>query len=349
MKAADFDFELPAELIALRPAPKRDGSRLLVLGRDGGIEHKAFSDIAGYMEKGDMLVLNDTKVLPVRLLGAKPSGGRVDIILVREDREGAWEILCKGNYEGRVHLRGGVTAELFSASPGPDGTAGGRYLRFIGSVPANIREILELCGSMPLPPYIKRLPDDEDRQRYQTVYADRPGSIAAPTAGLHFTKELLDLIESQGVLIRHVTLHVGPGTFKPVTAEYISDHRMLPEYFEMEAGLPSEIREVKASGRKVITVGTTATRALEGLLGGKYCPGEGNGNGRISGYTDIFISPGHNFAAPDALLTNFHLPHSTPLMLAAAFAGLDKLMEAYREAVAGGYRFFSYGDAMLIL
>ena len=340
MKTAEFDFDLPPELIALRPAPQRDGSCLLILNRDGTIEHKSFISITDYLSKGDMLVLNDTKVLPVRLIGNKSSGGKVDIILVKEEPKGVWEVLSRGSYAGTVQLSGGVTAEL---------SLGGRQLIFTGRDSSDIYGILELCGAMPIPPYIKRMPDDEDRHRYQTVYADKPGSIAAPTAGLHFTPELVALISARGVLVRRITLHVGPGTFKPITATEISDHQMQPEYFEVEKGLPGEMQAVKAAGKRVVTVGTTATRALEGLLGGIYCPDREGNNGHFQGHTGIFICPGHKFLAADALLTNFHLPRSTPLMLAAAFCGLENLMMAYRAAIARGYRFFSYGDAMLIL
>jgi len=348
MKTADFDFELPAELVALRPALQRDKSRLLVLRRDGVIDHRLFSDIGEYLDEGDMLLLNDTRVLPVRLIGNKPTGGKVDIILVREESDGSWEIICRGGYEGTVHFRNGVSADISFGKNNQAGT-GGRYLRFTGSGASDINGILALCGSMPLPPYIKREPDKDDEKRYQTIYADRPGSIAAPTAGLHFTETLLDSMACAGVNIRKITLHVGPGTFRPVTADNVKDHEMLAEYFEAPAGLPEEIAAVKASGKRVVTVGTTATRAVEGLLGGVFTPAGKTDNGVVRGLTDIFIYPGHKFLAPDALLTNFHLPRSTPLMLAAAFCGMDNLIKAYREAVSGGYRFFSYGDAMLIL
>jgi S-adenosylmethionine:tRNA ribosyltransferase-isomerase len=348
MKTADFDFELPSELIALRPVDQRDRSRLLVLHRDGGIDHRLFSDITDYLERGDILLLNDTRVLPVRLIGTKPTGGKIDLILVRENSDGSWEIICKGGYQGPVNFRNGVSAEMAFDKHDPVGTCG-RYLRFTGSGVSDINGILDLCGSMPLPPYIKRDPDEDDKKRYQTIYAQKSGSIAAPTAGLHFTEALLDSIASAGVDIRKITLHVGPGTFRPVTADAVKDHQMLPEYFEIESGLSEEITAVKASGRRVITVGTTATRAIEGFLNGVFTPVGNRRNGVTSGLTDIFIYPGHKFLAPDALLTNFHLPRSTPLMLAAAFCGMDNLMKAYREAVSMGYRFFSYGDAMLIL
>ncbi len=345
MKTADFDFELPDGLIALRPAPVRDRSKLLVLRRDGPAEHKSFIDIEDYLDSGDLLILNNTRVMPVRLMGSKPSGGGIDLILVREDASGAWEVLCMGRYYGPVSFRGGIEAELFEI-PGVEGDA--RRLRFCTAADKHISEILERCGSMPLPPYIKRTPDEDDMQRYQTVYAEKCGSIAAPTAGLHFTGELLRNLSVKGVIIRRLTLHVGPGTFKPIKTDRLSDHVMQSEYFEIEASLTDEIDRAKKAGKRVITVGTTATRALEGFLSGRYEAG-GNGDGIIRGSTDIFIHPGYEFRAVDVLLTNFHLPRSTPLMLASAFCGFGKLMEAYDEAIARGYRFFSYGDAMLIL
>lgn len=345
MKTADFHFELPEGLIAMRPAPVRDRSKLLVLRRDGPMEHKLFVDIRDYFEGGDLLILNNTMVLPVRLIGSKPSGGKIDLILVREDAGGAWEVLCKGRYQGPLSFQGGVEAELFEM-PGSEGEM--RRLRFSSTGGKDIAEILEQCGSMPLPPYIKRIPDEDDIQRYQTVYAERCGSIAAPTAGLHFTEELLESLLIKGVSVRMLTLHVGPGTFKPIKTAHVSDHVMQAEYFEIEASLLAEIDHRKRAGKRVITVGTTATRAVEGFLSGRYQAG-GNGDGIIRGSTDIFIHPGYEFRAVDALLTNFHLPCSTPLMLASAFCGFRKLKEAYYEAISEGYRFFSYGDAMLIL
>jgi S-adenosylmethionine:tRNA ribosyltransferase-isomerase len=349
MKTADFDFELPPELIALRPAAQRDGSRLLVLHRTGGLEHRYFRDIGDYIGSGDMLVLNDTKVLPVRLIGTKPSGGKADIILVKEEPEGGWAVLCRGRYEGLVKFRNGITAELSFSGAETPGKGIKRHLVFRSSPSANINDILELCGSMPLPPYIKRRPDGEDRDRYQTVYAEKPGSIAAPTAGLHFNDQLIRRLTDKGVIIRKITLHVGPGTFIPVTAEYADEHRMQAELFEIAASLKEEIAAVKRMGGRVIMTGTTATRALEGCLSGRYDRSAFCRKGTFSGQTDIFIRPGHAFLAADALITNFHLPCSTPLMLASAFCSLEKLMTAYREAIARGYRFFSYGDAMLIL
>jgi S-adenosylmethionine:tRNA ribosyltransferase-isomerase len=347
MKTADFDFVLPSDLVALRPSPRRDQSRLLVLDRGGGLRHRIFMNIADYLESGDILVLNDTKVLPARLLGSRSSGAKIDMILVKQDGSGAWEVLCRGRYSGPVFLRDGTEAELyFSASPYDGKTR--RYLRVSHAAEGHADEILQRCGSMPLPPYIKRTPDDEDMERYQTVYAEKSGSIAAPTAGLHFTADVLDSLSEKGVRIRKITLHVGPGTFRPIKVELLQHHCMQSEYFEIETSLIDEIAAAKKSGQRVVTVGTTATRALEGFLSGLYQP-TGNGDGIIRGHTDIFIHPGYQFRVVDALLTNFHLPRSTPLMLASAFCGFDKLMKAYTEAISLGYRFFSYGDAMLIL
>ncbi|MEW5747058.1 MAG: tRNA preQ1(34) S-adenosylmethionine ribosyltransferase-isomerase QueA [Nitrospirota bacterium] len=358
MKTADFDFVLPKELIALTPEEKRDHSRLLVLHRNGGrgavTEHKRFFDIINYLGKGDMLLLNDTKVFPARLIGRKPSGGSVDMLLVRETPEkGAWEVLCRGGYEGSVTVFDGVRAELRSEREGPDREQPPRrLLRFSGYDPMTFMDLLWRYGHMPLPPYIRRAPDEEDKRRYQTVYAEREGSIAAPTAGLHFTGELLARLRARGVMVRAVTLHVGPGTFKPVKAELLQDHSMDPEYFEIDLSLVSEIERVKSSGGRLVTVGTTATRAIEGLMSGCYESRDGSHaspRGTMCGVTDIFIYPGYTFRAVDALVTNFHLPRSTPLMLVSAFSSFENIKKAYGEAVAGGYRFFSYGDAMLIL
>jgi len=348
MKTADFNFSLPPELIASRPAPRRDSCRLLILWRDGRTEHRTFTDIGDYLKYGDLLIVNNTKVMPVRLIGSKPSGGRVDMILVNEHKEAVWEVLCAGHYAGPVFLRDGIEAELLFEDSGAAGGEKKKFLRFLTPRAKHVDELLERCGSMPLPPYIKRLPDDEDRERYQTVYAEMTGSIAAPTAGLHFTDDLLEGLSEKGVRIRKLTLHVGPGTFRPVKAEHLKHHAMQSEYFEIPAELLSEIEHTKQSAKRVITVGTTATRALEGFLSGNSQATD-NGEGTISGFTDIFIHPGYQFMVTDALLTNFHLPRSTPLMLASAFSGFEKLMQAYSEAISMGYRFFSYGDAMLIL
>jgi len=354
MNLESFDFELPEALIARRPAEKRDGSRLLVLKRDGCIEHRFFSDIKSYFREGDLLILNDSKVVPVRLSGRKTTGGKIEILLVKKAPDGSFLILSQGRYTGKACFEGGVEAEIVE----------GRAARFNTR---DLEDFIRRYGNMPLPPYIKRKPDERDRRWYQTVYAVNEGSIAAPTAGLHFTEELLEELTSRGVIIKKLTLHVGIGTFMPIKSRRIEDHRMEPEEFEVDAGLTDLIRERRREGGRVFAVGTTTTRTIEALMCGRYkdcrrdvtkpeaCSGqapadaEGQGSGNMRGTTDLFIYPGHRFNGIDCLVTNFHLPRSTPLMLASAFAGREKILTAYREAVASGYRFFSYGDAMLIL
>jgi len=366
MKAADFDFSLPEELIAKRPAEKRDSSRLLVLHGDGKIESRKFHDLAEYLNKGDMLLLNNTKVFPARLMGTKPSGGKVEILLVKEIEPDTWEILSKKKWSGRLSISEGFSAEIE-----------GGVARFTYS--GDFMENLWRYGEMPLPPYIKRSPEPMDKERYQTAYAEKLGSIAAPTAGLHFTNEMVDRIKSRGVQVRYLTLHVGTGTFKMIKTENIEEHSMDQEYFEIDGNIISEINKVKTSDKRVISVGTTTTRAIEGYMSGIYknvqntehrtqntvtpthpspSRGEGKGrgeslgperNGLIRGYTNIFIYPGYRFKVIDSLVTNFHLPRSTPLMLTSAFRDFENLMEAYKRAIGQKYRFFSYGDAMLIL
>src|SRR5208283_503580 len=368
MKTADFDFNLPRHFIATRPAETRDQARLLVIRRDGGLEHKSFRDITGYLHEGDMLLLNDTKVFPARLIGTKPSGGKIDVLLLnRLDDDGLWRVMYRGRYTGKIVIGGRVEAQLLAENDetlqqNNGGSRNGetRFLRFLNIGPAEELDTLWRIGFMPLPPYIKRVPDDEDKRRYQTVYAEAQGSIAAPTAGLHFTEKLIDEIRAKGVVIRRLTLHVGPGTFRPIKTESLEAHRMDPEYFEIGPSLIDEITHIKAAGGRLIAVGTTTTRAIEGYMSGTYRHVNGQQgltersyakcSGRvIRGFTDIFIHPGHQFRAADGLITNFHLPRSTPLMLASAFVSYEKLSNAYQEAISMGYRFFSYGDAMLIL
>jgi S-adenosylmethionine:tRNA ribosyltransferase-isomerase len=345
MKVADFDFFLPKGLIAKRPLKERDSSRLLVLHRDGMVEHKRFPDLPAYLDTGDMLLINNTKVFPARLSGYKKTGGRLEIILVREIEDNVWEVLSRGRFTGTLRISEKLQAELHD----------GKTAEFTCS--GNFMDIIWKYGSMPIPPYIRRLPDESDRESYQTIYAKAEGSIAAPTAGLHFTERLLKEIISKGVVVRELTLHVGTGTFKPIRTEDVEEHSMDHEYFEIEKLLVSEIEKTKASGKKVISVGTTTTRAIEGLVTGMYKnteverrrDGDRVKNCTINGYTDIFIYPGYRFRVVDALITNFHLPGSTPLMLASALCGWEKLKRSYEEAIAAKYRFFSYGDAMLIL
>ncbi len=333
MKTSDFDFHLPDSLIALKPLETRDASRLLVLRANGRVEHRRFSDIAEYLSAGDMLLLNRTKVLPVRLWGVKPNGAGLEMTLVRDLGAGRWEILSRGRYTGPVAISEALRAEIED----------GRIARLEYS--GDLREILWDVGQMPLPPYIRRTPEEMDKSRYQTVYASVEGSIAAPTAGLHFTEGLLKAIEDKGVLVRHLTLHVGPGTFTPVRAQNVRQHVMEQEHFEVESSL---LEEISSLGGRLMAVGTTTTRAIEALRSGRFTS-VSNGKNTVAGATDIFIYPGYNFKAVDSLVTNFHLPRSTPLMLASALAGREKLLGAYAEAVRENYRFFSYGDAMLIL
>ncbi|PKL49838.1 MAG: tRNA preQ1(34) S-adenosylmethionine ribosyltransferase-isomerase QueA [Nitrospira bacterium HGW-Nitrospira-1] len=335
MKTADYDFPLPEEAIAYNPATRRDNSRLMVLHRDGALEHKRFHDLPLFIDSGDLLLLNNSKVFPARLYGYKPDGERLEILLVSEISEGLWNIMIKGRYTGDVTIAKGITARI----------SGGKTALFGKTV--DVRKLLWESGHMPLPPYIKRPADETDRERYQTVYASVEGSIAAPTAGLHFTGELLRTIASKGVSVRFVTLHVGIGTFRPVKTPDIESHRMDEEFFQMDPSLLSEIAHTRRSGNRVIAVGTTVTRTIEGYLNNACAVFSSNGT--IKGSTNIFIYEGYSFKAIDALITNFHLPVSTPLMLASAFAGRENLLNAYRSALSEKYRFFSYGDAMLVL
>jgi len=339
MKASDFDFHLPDELIAKKPSSKRDLALLLVLGKNGSLEHRTFSDLPEYLNKGDLLLLNNTKVFPARLIGTKPTGGKIELLLVKESSSGVWEILVKKKYSGRLSIAEGFSAEI------ENGVA-----RF--SYSGDFMENVWSCGEMPLPPYIKRKPEAKDREWYQTVYAEKEGSIAAPTAGMHFTEELIECLKDRGVTVRYLTLHVGIGTFKPIKTENLNEHTMDSEYFEIGQDVIEEIKKTKASGKRIITVGTTTTRAIEGYMSGKFSPIHPFTHSpihRICGYTDIFIYPGYNFKVADSIITNFHLPRSTPLMLTSAFCGKEKLSKAYQIAVSRKYRFFSYGDAMLIL
>ncbi|NOZ68560.1 MAG: tRNA preQ1(34) S-adenosylmethionine ribosyltransferase-isomerase QueA [Deferribacteres bacterium] len=343
MRLSDFDYPLPAGRIAQYPLRERDRSALLVLHRHTGeMEHRMFRDITGYLHRGDVLVINDTRVMPVRLCGAKPSGGRAEITLLRELGKNTWEALVKGLHEGSVILPHGITAGVRRIN-----AETARVTFDLGSVryergDADIRDFLGGIGVMPLPPYIKRPAVRADAEQYQTVYAKKDGAVAAPTAGLHFTEELLHTLRERGVEIKTITLHVGRGTFRPVTAEHIREHKMDEEEFEIPASTSDAVNSAKTEGRRVIATGTTVTRALESCAAGTGVrPGRGSAS--------IFIYPGYRFRIVDALITNFHLPRSTPMMLAAAFSGLDLLKKAYSESVKRGYRFFSYGDAMLII
>ncbi len=341
MKTSDLTFELPKEAIALRPLKDRSSSRLMVVQRTPEIQigHATFSDLVGFLSKGDLLVLNNSKVIPARLRGRKTTGGAIDLILVKPDAPGRWEVLYKGTYTGEVSV-GEETIGFISISK----ETHTKTLNFY----SDPKRVLEQYGLMPLPPYIKRPPDEADRLDYQTVYATKEGSIAAPTAGLHFTNELLDQLREKGIEIDFLTLHVGVGTFKPVGSEDITNHRMEAERFEISYALIEKIRQYRSMGRRVIAVGTTTTRTLEGIFSNRFCQFPSL-NGTLYGSTDIFIYPGYKFKAIDGLITNLHLPKSTPLMLVSALLGVEKTREIYGIALQEGYRFFSYGDAMLIL
>ena len=335
MKVSDLNYFLPDELIAVRALKDRGSSRLLVLNTDGSIEHKMFTDLPTYLSSGDMLLINNTKVIPARLTGYKKNGGKVEILLVGRKGQHVWEILSRGRFTGNLTFSDSLQAEIHEGK-----TA---YFKYSG----DFMEIIRDLGRMPLPPYIRRLPDDLDKVSYQSIFAKKEGSIAAPTASLHFTDRLLGKIASEGVIIRELTLHVGIGTFKPVKTENVEEHRMETEFFEIDRGLISEIQAIKSGGKRVISVGTTATRAIEGYMSGRC--NVISQNGKLKGSTDVFIYPGYTFKVIDSLITNFHLPGSTPLMLTSALCGRENLLRAYREAITIGYRFLSYGDAMLIL
>ncbi|MCX7913877.1 MAG: tRNA preQ1(34) S-adenosylmethionine ribosyltransferase-isomerase QueA [Thermodesulfovibrionales bacterium] len=348
----DFNFNLPKNLIASRPIKDRDHSKLLVLHRDGKIEHRFFFNIIEYLNSGDLLIINDTKVFPARISGKKPSGGCLDILLIKNaHRDNIWEVLYRGKYEGEIHLfddrKGFVWIENSE-----DTCKKKKFLKFIDIHAEEINQLIWQYGNMPLPKYVGRAPDREDIYSYQTVYAKKVGSIAAPTAGLHFTESLLKNIEQKGVLIRTVTLHIGVGTFKPIRVKTIQEHEMDAEFFEIETSLIEEIKKVKDGGKRVVAVGTTSTRAIEGYLSGNYVKFDNLSkdlSGKVCGYTNIFIYPGYKFIGVEGLITNFHLPRSTPLLLVCALAGKDRIFKAYEEAISLNYRFFSYGDAMLIL
>ena len=340
MKTDDFDFYLPEKLIAQTPLEKRDASRLLVLDKKtGDISHKHFVDIIDYMEKGDTLVLNDTKVMPARLCGVKEeTGAIVEVLLLKDDGNNTWECLTKPAKrikKGTVVSFGEGKLNAICTEVLDEGIRKFR-LEYKGI----LYEIMDELGEMPLPPYIhEKL---KDKNRYQTVYAKNVGSAAAPTAGLHFTKELLNRIKKKGVNIAYVTLHVGLGTFRPVNVEDVTKHKMHSEYYVMSEEVANLLNETKARGHKIISVGTTSTRTLETIASryGKFVA--------CSGWTDIFIYPGYEFKGIDYLITNFHLPKSTLVMLVSALAGKENIMKAYSEAVKNKYRFFSFGDAMLI-
>lgn len=344
MKLDDFDYNLPRELIAVFPPENRAGARLLVLEPAGGYRHRKIVHLPGLLPEGALLVANDTRVIKARIRGRRPSGGAVEVLLVRMIESGEttcrWRALTRANKPIKV----GHTIDLkgLEARVVERGNRGDVVIE-VNSSGEGVLEHAESQGEIPLPPYIRRDPVPEDQERYQTVYARYDGSVAAPTAGLHFTPELLHAIEERGIEIAYVTLHVGPGTFRPITGDEVETHEMDSEEYVLSRETAALIAKAKEESRPIIAVGTTVARALEGAHenSGCICPGRG--------FTELFIYPGFKFNVIDGLLTNFHLPRSTLLCLVSALAGQERIMNAYREAVLEGYRFYSYGDAMLIL
>lgn len=340
MQVKDFDYYLPEELIAQHPTAKRDEARLMILDKaTGELEHKVFKDIIDYLKPGDCLVLNDTRVLPARLIGEKEeTHGKIEFLLLKRTDKDTWETLVKPGKRAKIGSKfvfgnGELNAEVIGL-----GEEGSRIVRF--QYEGIFEEVLDRLGQMPLPPYITETL--EDKEMYQTVYSKEQGSAAAPTAGLHFTEELLEDIKNKGIKLAFLTLHVGLGTFRPVKVDEIENHTMHSEYYSMTKETAEIINSTKEAGGRVIAVGTTSNRTLESIA---------DAYGRVkeqSGWTDIFIYPGYKFKVVDALITNFHLPQSTLLMLISALAGRDKIMNAYETAVKEKYRFFSFGDAMFI-
>lgn len=339
MKTQDFYYDLPEELIAQTPLEQRDSSRLLVLDKNNGsLQHRHFFDIIEYLQPGDCLVLNNSRVLPARLIGHRPTGGAVEVLLLRDLGDKKWECLCKPGRKMQpgsqvIFGDGELTATV--AEVRDDGN---RVVEF--HYEGIFLEVLERLGKMPLPPYIKA--ELADQERYQTVYSKEVGSAAAPTAGLHFTQELLEKVRAKGVQTAFVTLHVGLGTFRPVKAEEITEHHMHSELCMISQETADVLNATRRNGGRIVCVGTTSCRTLESLVGedGTFCA--------ASKWTEIFIYPGYKFKAMDALITNFHLPESTLVMLVSAFAGREQVLHAYEEAVKERYRFFSFGDAMFI-
>lgn len=340
MKTQDFYYELPEELIAQDPLADRSSSRLLVLDRQSGaVSHHTFREIADYLNEGDCLVINDTKVIPARLIGSKEeTGAKIEVLLLKRKENNIWETLVKPGKKAKAGARISFGEGLLTGEVVGFAEEGNRLIRF--SYEGIFEEILDQLGQMPLPPYITH--QLEDKNRYQTVYAKHTGSAAAPTAGLHFTPELLKELEKKGVEIARVTLHVGLGTFRPVKVDEITDHHMHSEFYRIDEEAAEKINRAKAAGKRVVCVGTTSCRTIESAA---------DETGRLeekSGWTEIFIYPGYRFKVLDGLITNFHLPESTLIMLVSALAGRENVLGAYEEAVEERYRFFSFGDAMLI-
>ena len=340
MKTSDFYYDLPQELIAQDPLTDRSASRLMHLSiKDGSIEHRHFTDILEYLNPGDCLVINDTKVIPARLYGHKEeTGALIEILLLKRNENDVWECLVKPGKKARKGTRISFGDGLLKGEIVDVIEDGNRLIHF--EYNGIFEEILDQLGEMPLPPYITH--KLQDKNRYQTVYAKHEGSAAAPTAGLHFTKELLEKVKEKGVQIAHVTLHVGLGTFRPVKVDDVEQHHMHSEYYVVEEDQAKLINDTKKNGGRVIAVGTTSCRTLESATGEDGVLKAG------SGWTEIFIYPGYHFKMIDSLITNFHLPESTLMMLVSALAGKEKIMHAYEEAVKERYRFFSFGDAMFI-
>ncbi|SHJ24164.1 tRNA preQ1(34) S-adenosylmethionine ribosyltransferase-isomerase QueA [Lutispora thermophila] len=341
MNTSDFYYKLPEELIAQEPIYPRDMSRLMILNKESGcIEHKIFKDIINYLNPGDCLVLNDTRVIPARLFGSKEgTQSTIEILLLTRKSKDTWEVMVRPGKKAKLGAKiifgdGQLVAEIIEISDG-----GNRIIKF--SYDGIFETILENLGHMPLPPYIKK--ELEDKERYQTVYSKHEGSAAAPTAGLHFTDTLLQDIENKGIKLAYITLHVGLGTFRPVKVKNIEEHKMHSEYYDINQESADKINSSRKEGKRIICVGTTSTRTLESVA---------DENGMVSakkGWTDIFIYPGYKFKCTDGLITNFHLPESTLLMLVSALAGKENILRAYEEAIKNKYRFFSFGDAMLII
>jgi len=340
MKLSDLEYPVESQIIAQEPCRVRDQSRLMILHRESArIEHGTFRQIGDFMEPGSLLVLNDSKVFPARIRGRKASGGKIELILLRNRSLHGWEALMKGKFRAgsRLIFKEGLSARLVSS------LSGGSVLVEFEAGEKEVRDYLQKNGEVPLPPYIRRSAGPDDRSGYQTVYAKNTGSVAAPTAGLHFTPSLLKRLEEKGIEIVYLTLHVGIGTFRPIVADTCENHRMDPERYSITEKAAESLRRAKGEQRRIFAVGSTSARALES-------------NARMpapeqfgSSETDLFIFPGYSFKMVDALITNFHLPRSTVLALAAAFAGRELLFRAYESAIREGYRFYSYGDAMLIL
>ena len=340
MKRQDFYYELPEELIAQDPLEDRSSSRLLVLDKESGaVSHHVFKDVIDYLNEGDCLVINDTKVLPARLIGAKVgTDAKIEVLLLKRKENNIWETLVKPGKKAKIGTKISFGDGLLMGEVVDIVEEGNRLIQF--TYEGIFEEILDRLGQMPLPPYITH--HLEDKNRYQTVYAEHTGSAAAPTAGLHFTSELLEKIEKKGVDIARVTLHVGLGTFRPVKVDEITDHHMHSEFFQIEEEAAEKINRAKDAGKKVICVGTTSCRTVESAAD------ETGHLKACSGWTEIFIYPGYQFKVLDSLITNFHLPESTLVMLVSALAGREHVLAAYEEAVKERYRFFSFGDAMLI-